>query len=270
MPFVCFYCLEFYTHDPWLMAFIPQLINYLLFLAAGLFLYELTGRSWCSTVFMSIYSLAAGIVNYFVMSFRNNPLLPWDLKSAKTALSVSDNYNYDINYRFIVSTVVLLLMLRSLSLPTILVLSIEGAIWLNLSVPYLMSKPIFYIAYLIISSVQLGATVDYAILMTDRYIENRLRLNKHDAVVETISNVTVSILTSGSALVVVGFLLGYISSNQLLAQLGVFIGRGAVFSLLIVLFALPGLLYLFDRLVMRGSAAAPAKEPFFPDISHTK
>ena len=165
---------------------------------------------------------------------------------------------------------VLLLMLRSLSLPTILVLSIEGAIWLNLSVPYLMSKPIFYIAYLIISSVQLGATVDYAILMTDRYIENRLRLNKHDAVVETISNVTVSILTSGSALVVVGFLLGYISSNQLLAQLGVFIGRGAVFSLLIVLFALPGLLYLFDRLVMRGSAAAPAKEPFFPDISHTK
>lgn len=111
MPFVCFYCLEFYTHDPWLMAFIPQLINYLLFLAAGLFLYELTGRSWCSTVFISIYSLAAGIANYFVMSFRNNPLLPWDLKSAKTALSVSDNYNYDINCRFIVSTLVLLLML---------------------------------------------------------------------------------------------------------------------------------------------------------------
>lgn len=156
---------------------------------------------------------------------------------------------------------VLLLMLRSLSLPIILVLSIEGAIWLNLSVPYLMNKSIFYIAYLIISSVQLGATVDYAILMTDRYIENRLRLNKHDAVVETISNVTVSILTSGSALVVVGFLLGYISSNQLLAQLGVFIGRGAIFSLLIVLFVLPGLLYIFDRLVMRGSTAAPAKVP---------
>ena len=71
------------------MAFIPQLINYLLFLAAGLFLYELTGRSWCSTVFISIYSLAAGIANYFVMSFRNNPLLPWDLKSAKTARCTS-------------------------------------------------------------------------------------------------------------------------------------------------------------------------------------
>lgn len=155
---------------------------------------------------------------------------------------------------------VLLLMLRSLSLPVILVLSIEGAIWLNLSVPYLLNKSVFYIAYLIISSVQLGATVDYAILMTDRYKENRMHLSKAEAVVETISNVTVSILTSGSALTVVGLLLGYISSNQLLAQLGVFIGRGAVFSLLIVLFVLPGLLYAFDRLVMRNSPAKQAAE----------
>ncbi|MGN0292497.1 MAG: LTA synthase family protein [Lachnospiraceae bacterium] len=111
MPLICFYCLEFYTHDPWLMAFIPQLINYLLFLAAGLFLYELTGRIWCSAVFLSLYSLTVGIVNYFVMSFRNNPLLPWDLKSAKTALSVSSSYNYDIDYRFVVSTSVLILMM---------------------------------------------------------------------------------------------------------------------------------------------------------------
>lgn len=88
-----------------------------------------------------------------------------------------------------------------------------------------------------------------------------MQLSKSEAVVETISNVTVSILTSGSALTVVGRLLGYVSSNQLLAQLGVFIGRGAIFSLLIVLFVLPGLLYIFDRLVMRGSTAAPAKVP---------
>lgn len=146
---------------------------------------------------------------------------------------------------------VLLATLKSVSLPIILVLSIESAIWLNLSVPYLMGKVIFYIAYLIISSIQLGATVDYAILMTDRYRENRNTLDKKDAVVETISNVTVSIMTSGTALTVVGLLLGYISSNQLLAQLGIFIGRGAIFSLLIVLFVLPGLLYLFDRMVMQ-------------------
>ncbi|MGM9648438.1 MAG: RND family transporter [Butyricicoccaceae bacterium] len=146
---------------------------------------------------------------------------------------------------------VLLLTMHSISLPVILVLSIETAIWLNLSVPYFTDTPIFYIAYLIISSIQLGATVDYAILMTDRYRENRQRLDKKNAVVQTISDVTVSILTSGSVLTVVGFLLGYISTNQLLAQLGIFIGRGAIFSLVIVLFVLPGLLYLFDRVVIR-------------------
>lgn len=146
---------------------------------------------------------------------------------------------------------VLLLTLQSISLPVILVLSIETAIWINLSFPYFLNDRIFYIAYLIISSIQLGATVDYAILMTDRYKENRQTLGKKEAVVETLANVSVSILTSGSVLTVVGFLLGHFSSNQLLAQLGIFIGRGALCSLFIVLFVLPGLLYLFDRLVIR-------------------
>lgn len=147
--------------------------------------------------------------------------------------------------------VVLLLTLRSLVLPVILVLSIETAIWINLSVPYFMDSTIFYIAYLIISSIQLGATVDYAILMTDRYRENRQSLERKAAVIETISNVTVSIMTSGSVLTVVGLLLGFISTNQLLAQLGIFIGRGAIFSILIVMLVVPGLLYLFDRLVIK-------------------
>ena len=146
--------------------------------------------------------------------------------------------------------VVLLLTLKSLSIPFILVLSIETAIWLNLSVPYFMDTPIYYLAYLIISSVQLGATVDYAILMTDRYKENREALDKKDAIIQTISDTFVSIMTSGSVLTVVGFLLGWMSSNQLLAQLGIFVGRGAVFSLAIVLLVLPGLLYLLDRFVM--------------------
>ena len=147
--------------------------------------------------------------------------------------------------------IVLLLSLRSISLPIVLVLSIETAIWINLSIPYFMDTPIFYIAYLIISSIQLGATVDYAILMTDQYKENREMMNKKAAVIQTISDVTVSILTSGSVLTVVGLLLGYITTNQLLGQLGIFIGRGAILSLIIVLFVLPGLLYLFDPLIIR-------------------
>ncbi len=146
---------------------------------------------------------------------------------------------------------VLVLTLRSLFLPVILVLGIETAIWLNLSIPYFMNQEIFYLAYLIISSIQLGATVDYAILLTNRYRENRQIYDKRQAVVHTVSDVTVSILTSGLALTVVGLLLGYFSSNQLIAQLGLFIGRGAIFSMGIVLFVLPGFLSAFDRLVIR-------------------
>lgn len=145
---------------------------------------------------------------------------------------------------------VLFCMMKSITLPVILVLSIETAIWLNLSCSYFSGSIVFYIAYLIISSVQLGATVDYAILLTDRYRECRQTMGKKESVQHTISAVTVSILTSGSVLATVGFLLAYMTSHQLLAQLGLFVGRGAICSLGIVLFVLPGLLYLFDPLVM--------------------
>ncbi len=143
--------------------------------------------------------------------------------------------------------VVLLLTLRSVVLPVLLVLGIETAIWINLSIPYFTDQTIFYIAYLIISSIQLGATVDYAILMTERYKECRQTLNKKDSIRSTISAVSVSILTSGSVLTVVGFLLGIISTHGLLSQLGFFLGKGTLCSLVIVFFALPGLLYTFDR-----------------------
>lgn len=143
--------------------------------------------------------------------------------------------------------VVLLLTMHRVSLPVILVLGIETAIWINLSIPYFTDQTIFYIAYLIISSIQLGATVDYAILFTDRYKENREKMDKKAAVIETVSSTAVSILTSGSVLTVVGFLLGAISTHGLLSQLGYFLGKGTLCSLVIVFFVLPGLLYIFDR-----------------------
>ncbi len=151
---------------------------------------------------------------------------------------------------------VLLITEKSLILPIILVLSIETAVWINLSIPYFTDKTIFYIAYLIISSIQLGATVDYAILFTDRYKEMRQTYKKKKAIVETISAVSVSILTSASVLTVVGFLLGIFSSHGLLSQLGYFLGKGTLCSLAIVLFVLPGLLYLFDKFIIKNKKEA--------------
>ncbi len=146
---------------------------------------------------------------------------------------------------------VLLLVMKSISIPVILVLGIETAIWINMAVPYFTGSTIFYIAYLIISSIQLGATVDYAILFTDTYMEKRREMVKKDAITETISSVTVSILTSGSVMITVGFLMGAVSSSGLLSQLGYFLGKGTIFSLCIVFFVLPGLLSIFDGLIQK-------------------
>ncbi len=156
---------------------------------------------------------------------------------------------------------VLLVLERDLFLPIVLVLGIETAIWINLALPYFMGTTVFYIAYLIISSIQLGATVDYAILFSDRYREFRETLDKKQAVVTTVSTVTASVLTTGSALAVVGFLMGAISTNQLLSQLGNFLGVGSLASLSVVLLALPGILYLIDPLIVKKKAGAPAPAP---------
>lgn len=169
-----------------------------------------------------------------------------DLKDTITADTVK------VNFLAIAAVVVVLLIVtKSISIPVILVLGIETAIWINMSLPYFMGNTIFYIAYLIISSIQLGATVDYAILFTDTYMEKRENLGKKEAVAATVEAVTVSILTSGSVMTVVGFLMGKVSTSGLLSQMGYFLGKGTIFSLLIVFFVLPGLLYLLDSVIQK-------------------
>lgn len=149
--------------------------------------------------------------------------------------------------------VVLVLTLKSILLPVILVSAIETAIFINLSLPYITHRSVFYIAYLIISSVQLGATVDYAILWTERYKENRLAnsLAIKESIIQTCMDTTGSLLTSGTMLTVVGLLLGIISTHGLLSQLGYLLGIGTLCSLIIVIFVLPGLLSLIDSKIIK-------------------
>lgn len=152
--------------------------------------------------------------------------------------------------------IVLLLTMRSISLPVILVAAIETAIWINMAIPYFTNSVVFYIAYLIISSVQLGATVDYAILFTDRYREYRQLMDKKDSIIQTVSSVSVSVLTSGTVMAGIGFLLGKISTHGILSQLGLFLAKGTLLSMAIVFFVLPGLLYLLDSLISHTTLKA--------------
>ena len=120
---------------------------------------------------------------------------------------------------------------------------------MNLTVPYFQNIQLFYIAYLIISSVQLGATIDYGILFTDRYKEFRRKREPKEAVIETLKVCTISILTSAVILALAGIILGLISTNGVLSQLGILVGRGAVLSFVLVIFVLPTLLILLDKLI---------------------
>ncbi|MCQ4635328.1 MMPL family transporter [Anaerovorax odorimutans] len=146
---------------------------------------------------------------------------------------------------------ILLLTMRSVIIPVILVLVIETSIWINLSVPYFSGEQLQYIAYLIISAIQLGATVDYAILMASRYIEERQLYPRKQAVLQAVQNTALSILTSASILTLGGGMLGAISTNGVLIELGTLVARGAVLSAALVLLVLPAVLYLSDNLISR-------------------
>ena len=181
------------------------------------------------------YMTGSGVINY-------------DLKLAVT----SDRQRVNL-IAIIAVFLIIMISMQNLLLPVILVLVIETAIWFNMSISFFTGSPLFYIAYLIISSIQLGATVDYAILFAQRYRENRgeLGIPPKESVVKTIKDNTVSIMTSGLTLSIMGFLLAGLSSQGMIAQVGLLLGRGTLCSLFAVIFVLPGLLMAFDRWIIR-------------------
>lgn len=144
---------------------------------------------------------------------------------------------------------VLLFTFRSISVPLILLLVIETSIWINLSVPYFAGTPLVYIGYIIISAIQLGATVDYAILYTSHYMERRKLLPKKEAAIEAAGETFGSILTSASILISAGIIVSLISTQMVISQLGELIWRGAALSLGMVMLLLPNLLILCDKVI---------------------
>ena len=147
---------------------------------------------------------------------------------------------------------VLLVTFRSLSIPLILILVIEGSIWLNMAVPYVMGATMNYIGYQIVSSVQLGATIDYGILLSQRYMEGRQTMGKKEAASWALSRSAGSILPPMMILTVAGYVLSIVvRSNGVISQMGEIIGRGAALSGVMVLMVLPHLLKWCDTLIQK-------------------
>lgn len=149
---------------------------------------------------------------------------------------------------------ILLFTFRSAGIPIILIIVIEGSIWMNFSFPFMQNKPLFFLSYLVVSSIQMGANIDYAIVVTNRY-QNLRHEGKEtlaaarDAIVQAFP----TILTSGSILAAAGIVIGILSTDAAISSIGVCLGRGTLISILLVMLILPQLLILGDKIIEKTS-----------------
>ncbi len=175
-----------------------------------------------------------------------------------TTIDIKNILTKDYNFVSILSmigvAIVVAVTFKSILVPIIVIIPIEIAIYLNMSLPYIIGSTMLYIGYIIVSCLQLGATIDYSILLTNHYLESRQKLNPEQAAKAAISRSALSVLTSGSILTVVGYGLYFSSTIQGISQIGRLVGRGALFSMVLVLSLLPALLAMFDGPIERQQA----------------
>jgi len=145
--------------------------------------------------------------------------------------------------------IALMFAFKSISLPVVLLLTIQASVWINLSVPYFTGSSLVFIGYLIISTVQLAATVDYAILYTEEYRRNRKEMSAFEAAKKTLNEKIFSITVSASILSSVGFILWLTSTNPIVGSIGLLLGRGALLAYILVICFLPAILIIFDKMI---------------------
>ncbi len=147
--------------------------------------------------------------------------------------------------------IIILVTFRSLTVPVILLFIIETSIWINMAIPYFQGIPMIFLGYMIVSAVQLGATIDYAILMTNYYLEGRKTLDKRGAADYAVEKAGASIMVSALVLATAGFVFAGSFTQAAMAQFGTLIGRGALLSGFLTIFVLPQLLILLDGLIKK-------------------
>ena len=148
---------------------------------------------------------------------------------------------------------VLLFTFKSAGLPVLLIFVIQGSIWINFSVPYLQDSPLYFLGYLIVNSIQMGANIDYAIVISSHYTDLKKVMHHKDAIVTALNESFPTIFTSGSILASAGVLISVLTTNPVIAAIGECLGRGTIVSILLVLFVLPQILVLGDVIIERTS-----------------
>ena len=177
--------------------------------------------------------------------------------NSTSALDLSSSFVNDNNLISVLSALFVILILlftfQSAGLPVLLIIVIQGAIWLNFSFPTIQNTPLYFLGYLIVSSIQMGANIDYAIVISSHYSELKHTMPPKQAIVEALNSSFPTIFTSGSILASAGILISMLTTNPVICAIGTCLGRGTLISIFLVLGVLPQILVLGDSIIERTS-----------------
>ena len=221
---------------------------------------QLRGENWSRLVFVAdvptegdeTYALLDQIRAIAQAQYGDDVIL---VGNSTNAFDLASSFSGD-NMKISILTalfvmVILLFTFKSAGLPILLVLTIQGSIWINFSIPVLTDTNLFFLSYLVVSSIQMGATIDYAIVITNRYMELKGIMDRKEAAIAALSQSFPTVLTSGTIMAVAGFLIGGISTDATIGSVGQALGRGTVTSIFLVMTVLPQMLLLGDALIER-------------------
>ena len=149
--------------------------------------------------------------------------------------------------------IILTFTFQSLGLSFLLISVIQASIWINFSMPYIRNQGLYFLGYLLVSSIQMGANIDYAIVISSRYLNLRRNKSRDQALVMAVNQGFPTVITSGTIMAVAGLLIGRISTDGATSVLGSYLGYGTIISMVLVIFVLPQLLYLGDIMVEKTS-----------------
>ncbi len=145
--------------------------------------------------------------------------------------------------------IVLLFTFQSAGLPVLLIAVIQGSIWINFSFPTLTGQPLYFLGYLIVNAVMMGANIDYAIVISSHYQEMKAQMPHKQAIVHALNAAFPTVFTSGTIMASAGLLIGNLSAQPVVSIMGMCLGRGTIISIFLVLFVLPSILVLGDSII---------------------
>ena len=191
-------------------------------------------------------------VNDIIKDYDKNAIFAGEGPLMKDLVKTTDEDFKNVNYTSIgVIFVIMMLVLKSISLPVLLVSAIEFAIFINMGVPYFTGTELPFIASVVIGTIQLGATIDYAILMTTKYLEERKNgRRKEKAIKLALDSSTTSIFVSAMCFFAATIGVGIVSKIDMIGSLCTLMARGAIISMLVVVMVVPSILLIFDKLIM--------------------